>query len=164
MFVTMERKRLHVSAQTAAQFWEDITFEVSNRNPLTFVINQLHLKTIISARAAVTPQVRAFQLVDADGVVSLWALDWKGFQTAISGVNELNMPLKCEVDQAFSTVAPQHRVDGTSWKVAWQQHRGAKWSNECVRLTWIRLTKILKALLFFLNVLLILTGWEKYKF
>lgn len=133
--------------------------KLSNKNPLTYLSNQFHLKTVSSTLTAITPQVRVFKLIDADGVIPLWALVWKGFHPAMSGVHELNTAFKCEVDQVrLRTVDPRRPVRTTCWKAAWEEHRGARWSAECVRLTQIRvLARILQ-------VLLILTLRERNKF
>lgn len=67
----------------------------------------------------------------------------------MSGVHELNTAFKCEVDQVrLRNVDPRRPVRTTCWKAAWEEHRGARWSAECVRLTQIRvLARILQVLL-----------------
>lgn len=150
--VTTQRKRpdaLHYTRKT---------FKALNRNPLTYLSYQSNLETVVLLLTAVTPQVGLFKLVNADGVVPLWAPVWKSFEPAISGVHKLNTPFRCELDHVhLANVDPWHQVVVSCWKAAWKEDRGAKWSTERVRLTKPRVITGT------LNVRLILMGREIYK-
>lgn len=89
-----------------------------NRSPLTYPSYQFNLKTVDPLLTAVTPQVGLFKLVNADGVVPLWAMVWKSFQPAISGVQELDAPFRYELDH-LANVDPWHQVLASCWKAAW---------------------------------------------
>lgn len=58
-------------ARCSSLYEKDKTFKALNRNPLTYLSYQFHLKTVVLLLTAVTPQVGLFKLVNADGVVPL---------------------------------------------------------------------------------------------